>query len=174
VANAWQKVEIPLSTLGVDGRADISYLQFSDWSGFGAATFYLDDIMLTTAKSLTAMDVYGDRAVNLTPQIQITKGGFVLNRRTNRYVQTVVVKNTGATPVTGPVYLIVDGLSANTTLANSAGGTWTELPTGSPYVQVSSGTLAANGQVSVTLEFTVPSAGGITYDARVISGGANP
>ncbi|HLP08407.1 MAG TPA: cellulase family glycosylhydrolase [Opitutaceae bacterium] len=174
VANTWQKIEIPLSSLGVAGRANITGVSFRHFRGEAGPTFYIDDVVLTTAKSLTAMDVYGDRAVNPNPQIQITKGGFVLNRRTNRYVQTVVVKNTGATPVTGPLYLIVDGLSANTTLANSKGSTWTELPTGSPYVQVGSGGLAANSQISVTLEFTVPSAGGITYDARVISGGANP
>ncbi|HLP08165.1 MAG TPA: cellulase family glycosylhydrolase [Opitutaceae bacterium] len=174
VANTWQKVEVSLRSLGVDGSSNISRVLFQDWSGGDAPTFYIDDIVLTTAKASTSMDVYADPAVNMTPQVQITKGGYVLNRRTNRYVQTVVVKNTGSTPVTGPVYLVLDSLSANTTLSNSSGKTNVELPTGSPYVQVTSGALAANTQVSVSLEFTVPASGGITYDARLLTDGATP
>ncbi|HLP08172.1 MAG TPA: cellulase family glycosylhydrolase [Opitutaceae bacterium] len=174
VANTWQKIEIPLNTLGVAGRADINHIQFSDWSGSGAATFYLDDVMLTTAKSLTAMDVYGAPTPNVAAPLGVTKQGFSLNRRTNRMVQQVKIQNPGATPITGPVYLVLDSLSANTTLANAAGKTSTFVPSNSPYVLVSSGNLAAGSTVTVTLEFTVPTSGGITYDARILSDGTTP
>ena len=171
VANTWQKVEIPLTSFGIDGAADISGFLFQDWSGGDQPTVYLDDIALSTAQSTAVMDVAG--AVPAAP-LSITKGGFTLNRRTNRMVQTVTIRNTSGSTVTGPICLVLDSLSANTTLANAGGTTGVAVPTGSPYVLVSSGSLAPLATATVTLEFTVPASGGITYDARTVSGGSAP
>jgi aryl-phospho-beta-D-glucosidase BglC (GH1 family) len=174
VANTWQKVEIPLNSFGVAGLSNLTHVYFQNWSSSTAPTFYLDDIMFTTAKSTAAMDVYGAPTPNVAAPLKVTKQGFSLNRRTNRMVQKVQIQNPGATPITGPVYLVLDSLSENTTLANAAGTTSTFVPSKSPYVLVSSGNLAANSSVTVTLEFTVPTSGGITYDARILSDGTAP
>jgi hypothetical protein len=170
-ANTWQKVEIPLTSFGIDGASDISGFLFQDWSGGDQATIYLDDIALSTAQSTSVMDIAGSVP---TAPLSITKGGFTLNRRTNRMVQTVTVRNTSGSTVTGPIYLVLDSLSANTTLANAGGTTGLAVPSGSPYRQVTAGTLAPQASVTVTLEFTVPTSGGITYDARTVSGGNAP
>ena len=170
VANTWQKVEVSLASLGVQGRTDIDHFYFQDWSGGGAATFYLDDIKLTTAYPSTAMVLTG--TANGPTPFSITRSGFTLNRRTNRMVQTVTVRNTSSNTVTGPTYLVLDSLSSNTILANATGTTSKLVPTGSPYVQVTAGSLAPQASVSVSLEFTVPASGGITYDARTSSGSA--
>jgi aryl-phospho-beta-D-glucosidase BglC (GH1 family) len=170
VANTWQKVEIPLSDLGVEGSSDISGFYFQDWSGGDQPTVYLDDISLSPAFASTARQITGVASVS-TP-FSITRSGFSRNRRTNRMVQTVTVRNTSASWVTGPIYLILDSLSANTTLASATGATSTLVPTGSPYVQVTAGSLAPQASVAVTLEFTVPDTGAITYDARAVSGSA--
>ncbi len=106
--------------------------------------------------------------------LSITRSGYTLNRRTNQMVQTVTVKNSGATAVTGPVYLVLDSLSTNTSLANAAGTTSNVIPTGSPYVSVSSGNLAAGASVVVSLSFTVPASGGITYNPRTLTDGTTP
>jgi hypothetical protein len=171
VANTWQKFEISLAALGVQGRTDIDHIYFQDWSGSDAPTFYLDDIKLTTAYASTAMVLTGTPDQPTSP-FSITRSGFTLNRRTNRMVQTVTVKNTSANTVTGPTYLALDYLSSNTTLANA----FDIAPTGMPYVQVSAGSLAPQASVKVTLEFTVPATGtgGITYDARIVLNGTNP
>jgi len=66
LANEWMKVEIPLSSLGVDGSADITGFFFQDWSGGNQPTFYLDDILLTTAQTTAVMDIYGASAPIIT------------------------------------------------------------------------------------------------------------
>lgn len=168
LANTWQKFEISLAALGVQGRADLDHIYFQDWSGSDAPTFYVDDIKLTTAYPSTAMVVSG--TPNVPTPFSITRSGFSLNRRTNRMVQTVTVKNMSANTVTGPIYLSLDALSSNTTLTNA----YDVAPTDRPYVQVSAGALAPQASVKVTLEFTVPAAGGITYDARIPTNGLSP
>ncbi|PTY08457.1 alpha-L-arabinofuranosidase [Opitutaceae bacterium EW11] len=120
--------------------------------------------------SATVIALAADPATN----ISINRGGYVVNRRTNRVVQSVTIKNSGAAPITGPVYLALDGLSTNTSLANSAGATSQTTPTGSPYVLVTASTLAPNASVTVSLQFTVPASGGITYTPRAIVTGGTP
>jgi hypothetical protein len=105
---------------------------------------------------------------NPATELSLKYNGFVLNRRTNRVVQTVSVKNKGTEPIVGPIYLALDGLSSNTALANAAGATSRTLPTGSPYVLVTQSGLAPNASATVALEFMPPSSGGITYTARAI------
>lgn len=105
--------------------------------------------------------------------VTVSRGGFVYNRRTNRMVQQVTLANATGATIKGPVRLALDDLSSNTSLANSAGVT-IYAPSGSPYIVASSGDLAAGATVSVTLEFTYPTSGGITYTARTIVGAVTP
>jgi Glycosyl hydrolase family 26/Carbohydrate binding module (family 35) len=107
------------------------------------------------------------------PTMNVTRTGFVLNRRTGRVSQQVTVTSLSTTPLRGPVYLALDGLSSNTTLVNN-GGTTTSAPAGSPYVWVSNADLAPGGTLTVSLEFTNPASGGITYTPRPITGVAAP
>jgi hypothetical protein len=104
------------------------------------------------------------------PALTVVRGGYVLNRRTNKITQNVSVQNTGTSAVVGPIYLVLDTLSVNTALTNSAGVTANTPPLGSPYVLTSSGILAAGASVSFSLEFAVPASGGITYTTRVLAG----
>lgn len=105
---------------------------------------------------------------------QITRGSFVLNRRAGTFTQTVTVTNTGSTPITGPIQLALDNLSSGTTLTNATGITAHNAPNGSPYITVTGADLAAGASATVTLQFTVPASGGITYSARTITGTATP
>jgi hypothetical protein len=170
-ANTWQKVEISLSSLGVDGSSDISGFYFQNWTGSDEPTFYIDDIHLSPLQSTSILDVLGS-AAPISP-LTITKSGFTLNRRTNQMVQTVTISNPTSSAINGPSYLVLDSLSANTTLANAAGTTQYIVPAGSPYILISSTALAPQQSISVSLAFTVPAAGGITYNARVLSGSSN-
>jgi endoglucanase len=172
VANTWTKVQIPLSALGVEGSSNITGFYFQDWSGTSEGTFYLDDIALSTSVAPNDFVVTG--TVPPASPLTITRSGFTLNRRTNRMVQTVTVSNPTGSAVNGPVYLVIDMLSSNTTLANAAGKTSTVVPTGSPYVVASASGLAAGASVNVALEFTVPAYGTISYTPRTLSNGVAP
>lgn len=172
VANTWTKVQIPLTALGVEGASDISGLYIMDWSGSGDPTYYLDDISLSTTVAPNDLVVTG--SIPEASPLTITKGGFTLNRRTNTIVQTVTITNSTANAISGPIYLVLDSLSATTSLTNATGTTSMALPTGSPYITASNGGLAANASVTVSLQFAVPAYGSISYVARTLSGGANP
>jgi|GEM_PF-945928 len=114
--------------------------------------------------SATVITLGLDPATSLTLQ----RSGYTLNRRTNRVVQTVTVTNTGSSEVPGPVYLALGDLSSNTALANAAGMTSRVAPMSSPYVLVSNSSIAAGASVTVVLEFTPPSSGGVSYTPRAV------
>ncbi|MDB6172980.1 MAG: putative outer rane adhesin like protein [Chthoniobacteraceae bacterium] len=105
--------------------------------------------------------------------ITVTRSGFVLDRRTNTFVQTDKLTNTSASTIPGPLYLVLDSLSANATLPERAGNIISVAPTGSPYVQVvgPAGSLAPGASVSTVLGFANPTRAGITYTTRVLAGG---
>ncbi|MDB6151868.1 MAG: putative outer rane adhesin like protein, partial [Chthoniobacteraceae bacterium] len=105
--------------------------------------------------------------------ITVTRSGFVLDRRTNTFVQTDKLTNTSASAIPGPLFLVLDNLSANATLPERAGNIISVAPTGSPYVQVvgPAGSLAPGASVSTALGFANPTRAGITYTTRVLAGG---
>jgi hypothetical protein len=91
------------------------------------------------------------------PVVAVSPSGYVLNRRTNSLAQTVTVTNMLASAISNPVYLEIDGLSANTSLKNAAG----TAPDGSPYILVSSSGLTPGSAATVTLQFANPASGSI-------------
>ena len=112
-------------------------------------------------------------ATNISPQVTVDRGGFRLDRKTGRYVQTIKIKNTSASAIQGPVVLALDMLSSTATLFNANGMTTCAAPLGSPLRSVNVGSdnvLSRKENASVTLEFTNPSNSGITYTTRVLAG----
>lgn len=128
----------------------------------------------TNTSFFVGADMAPQPAANIvTGTMSVTRSGFVLNRRTGRVTQQVSISSNSTVPLTAPIYLALDSLSSNTTLANSA-GTTVNAPAGSPYVLVSNSDLAPGASLNVSLEFTAPSSGGITYTPRALSGVASP
>ena len=109
---------------------------------------------------------------NVFTNLDIERGGYTVNHRTNTVTQTVTVTNRDTAAAAGPVQLVLDNLSSNTTLKNAA-GTTANNPPASPYITVSSGNLAPGATAAVTLQFTLPASGGVTYSARTVTG-SNP
>ncbi len=172
VANTWTKAEIQLSVLGVEGWSDISRLIFQNFSGSAAPTYYIDDIKFTSAQASNIVFIDG---AQLSPNtLSVKRGGFALNRRTRSFVQRVMITNTGAENVFGPIYLALDDLSSNTSLVNADGTTLESAPIDSPYILLTEGTIEPGASVNAVLQFTMPSSGGITYSTRTIVGGENP
>lgn len=134
-------------------------------NGGGDHAVDFDNVRLTSAPVAILPTV--------TAGIVLAKGGIALNRRTNRWVQTNTLTNTTLSPIAGPLYLVLDGLSVTATLANGAGVSTNVAPLGSPYVQVlgSGGSLAPGASVSAILEFFNPTRSGILYTGRILSGG---
>ena len=104
-------------------------------------------------------------------QVQVIRSGFGYNFATQRFVQTVTLKNLSASILAGPLSLVLDNLSSNATLFSPSGTTACAAPAGSPFIN-SSGNLNPGASVSVTLQFMNPSRAGITYATRVLAGSA--
>ncbi|BCU77541.1 hypothetical protein [Luteolibacter sp. LG18] len=101
-------------------------------------------------------------------------GGIVRDRRTGLYAQQVTITNNNAGPLAGPFFLALDGLSANASLSNAGGTTSVYAPLGAPYIAVPGSTLAPGASAIVSLQFTNPSNGAITYTARLLNSAPTP
>src|SRR6266487_1359696 len=103
-------------------------------------------LVLTTAPQAATQDI--------TSQFAITRSGFVLNRTTNTFDQTVTLKNIAGVPIPGPIAAVLSGLPSTVTLANKTGQT----SDGKPYVNpMSPGSLLqSGGTLSFVLKFANP------------------
>src|SRR5436190_23998353 len=103
-------------------------------------------LVLTTASLAETLDI--------TSQFAITRSGFLLNRTTNTFDQTVTLKNISGAPVPGPIAAVLSGLPSTVTLANRTGQT----PDGKPYVNPMSpgSVLQSGGTLSFVLKFANP------------------
>lgn len=108
---------------------------------------------------------------DVTAQLSLTFGSFVLDPVTNHFKQAVTLFNTSSQPTVGPVSLVLDGLTAGVKLVNATGTTLQQTPAGSPFVDVALGdnVLGAGEAFVVVLEFDSPTAA-IAYTARVLAG----
>jgi len=139
-------------------------------SGFknGKIAFQFDEFAILVASPVCASDV--------SSQVTVSRSGFRLNRATNQFVQQVTLTNSTGGPISGPMQLVIENLSSDATLANGSGVSACVAP-GSPVVNVSLGSgnsLAAGASVILTLSFSDPSLGGITYGTAVIGGAGIP
>ena len=92
------------------------------------------------------------------------KSGLVFNRVTQNYTGTITVKNTGASPVTGPIYVFLNGLPAGVTVFNAAGAS-----NGVPYLSTA-GPIAAGASVSLPVQFKLTTPVTVSYTTSVFAG----
>ncbi len=126
---------------GTDGR---SYSVQKSWSNAAAAC--IASLPVTTSRSV-----------------------WTYNRAANAYQQNVVVTNTSASTITGPISLIISS-PVGGTVKTKTGTTATILPAGSAYVNFA-GNLAGNTSLTIPVSFTQTVSGAtISYDLRVVAG----
>lgn len=117
-------------------------------------------------------DLFVDGAIPAPASYSVTAGNFEADPDTQHVLQVVHIRNNGSTPVSAPLFLALDNLSAGATLFNADGTTSVLAPLGSPYVSVpvgDDGILRPHEVKTVTLEFLDPAAAPITYAARMLS-----
>jgi hypothetical protein len=152
----WRKGGTDLELGGAASGVTTSSLTLT---GVKMADAGLYDCVVTNPQGSTTS---GGATLTVNSPLSITRGGFLFNRRTNQMTQVVTLKNIAPHPTSAPFHLVLDALSANTTLVNASGLT----AGGSPYVTAVTGPLAPGAAVTVTLQFTVPASGSITYNPR--------
>ena len=107
--------------------------------------------------------------VNVTGDLSVKYGGFVYNRTTRQFTQTLTITNISGSAITGPIELVLLNLE-NATLVNRS-GTYQ----GSPYITVlSTGSLGIGQSVTITLVFTDPTLATISYTPEFLAGPIPP
>jgi hypothetical protein len=123
------------------------------------------------ATSNDLSDLFLSGAIPAPASASVTGEGFVFHRNTQTYSQVVHIRNDGTSTIPEPLWLVLDNLSVNATLANPDGTTAVLAPLGNPYVSVpvgGDGTLHPHESKTVHLEFFNPSGDPITYATRVL------
>jgi hypothetical protein len=121
---------------------------------------------VATVNDLSDLFVAG--TIPAPANLSVTQGGFFVNPFTHNVQQTVHVTNNGNTPVNGPIFLALDGLSGGT-LLNSDGTTQVLAPLGSPFVRAGGDFLFPHSSETVELIFQDPGDAPITYTARALN-----
>ncbi len=137
--------------------------------------FILTPIYMISEKASDVILADHGSATDVTHQVSVTRGGFRRDRATGRYLQEVTLTNTGGSPISGPVSLVLDGLSGNASLFGAASVTSTLAPLGSPFLDVDPGgndILSPGESITVVLEFVNPADTAIDYlyGVRVLAG----
>ncbi len=119
----------------------------------------------------TVFELFQPATGNVTSDLAVKLGGFVYNRATRQFSQSITITNTGAEPIAGPIELLLLNLK-NATLANQTGVTQTQ---GDPYITVLSGGLLGVGQsLTITLFFIDPTLAPITETPEFLAGPIPP
>jgi len=137
-------------------------------------TWYISSDQAHYTTGITSSQVEGGQIFvvhELAPEnnVQVTRTGYVRDRRTGTYSQMITLTNNNATTLPGPIYLVLDGLASNGTLTSQTGVTTVYDPQGSPYIQVSGSALAAGASLTVTLQFSNPSGAALSWTDRVLN-----
>ncbi len=129
----------------------------------------------TGSESFT-LDAAGDIAFlaptcasNVNAAVGVLRSGYSYSPILKRYGQTVELTNTSGSAITGPISLVLEGLSGNASLLNASGKTTCTAPVGSPYVAIA-GPLAAGASTTVVLQFSDPTNAAISYTSSVLAG----
>ncbi|EDY18038.1 phosphoesterase [Chthoniobacter flavus Ellin428] len=125
-------------------------------------------------QSLNQRDASAPTFADVFTALDIARGPFAVNQRARIITQAVTITNRGSVPMQGPVQLVLDNLSAGTALNNKTGVTVNNAPNGSPYITAATGSIAPGASVTVSLQFAMPSSGGVNYYARTVTGTTNP
>jgi predicted extracellular nuclease len=113
---------------------------------------------------VVSLNLAGSTA-DVSANVKMVQSTLKGNLITGKFTGTVTITNTSGAAINGPLQLRLDGLPANVSLDNRSG-----ISNGAPYITVSSGSLAAGAQLTVTTTFSNPSKAQITYTPTLISG----
>ena len=106
------------------------------------------NLAMATPQALQ-LNLTGHASSNISSQVSIVKGGLSYNSVKHVGSQTVTIKNTSGTAITGPIQLVLSGLPNTMTAANNA-GTYQN----NPYWTATGSILNAGASVQITVQFS--------------------
>jgi hypothetical protein len=163
-----------LAVVSLDSAGQARYILASPGPGSHTITavYSGDDVHSGNSASSTITVPDAPTVTDVSSRVAVTRSGFTFNRATGTFFQTLTIRNTSSTAITGPISLVLEGLPAGVRLVNASGTTQNVGQPGSPYVDLlgPDGVLAPGATLTVVLEFDNPRKVGITYTTRVLAG----
>ncbi len=157
---------------GVRFGASTTGFTFDNSAGLGSTTLPLPLVSTVSVAGVHGAFLAVDGAETGSPgtiagptdNIQLTRSGYVRDRRTGTYAQQLTLTNVSVNAVAGPLSLVLGNLSAGVSLANATGTLG-----GSAYILVpgAGAGLAGGASTTVILQFTNPANTAITYTPQV-------
>lgn len=112
----------------------------------------------TISRAVSAQDV--------TAQTRVEKTGLIYSRATRQFIATVRVTNQGASPLSGPLHVVFNGLGPGIQLVNRTGFLGS-----APYLTLpNSSSVMPGATVTATVTFTNSSPSYITFAPAVFAG----
>jgi hypothetical protein len=177
IPNASYRVELFANPAGTgQGKTYLGFVTVTtDASGNGSFSFTPASAVAAGSEiTATATDPGGNTSefsapetvrTDVTAALSVKYGGFVFNRSTRLFSQTLTITNTSGSAITGPIVLVLQNLK-NAALVNQS-GTFQ----GNPYVTIlAGGSLGAGQSLTVTLFFSDPTFAAISYTAEFLAG----
>jgi hypothetical protein len=117
-------------------------------------------------------DLFKDGVIPTVPVVTVDAGPQVRKPHTQEVSQVVRIKNEGTTDIPGPLYLVLDNLSAGVSVDGADGATSVLAPLGSPYIQIGDAgddnVIHPHQTIVVKLNFLSASSAPIRYTTRVL------
>jgi hypothetical protein len=117
-------------------------------------------------------DLFKDGVIPEVPVVNVDPGVQVHKPHSQEVSQVVHIKNEGTTDIPGPLYLVLDNLSANGALVDADGTTTVLAPLGSPYVQIGEAgddnVIHPHQTKVVKLQFLDTTSAPVTYTTRLL------
>ncbi len=132
----------------------------SDHAGNIEATHALPDARTLVIRS-DLMDVTDQLNVLVSPVEPLRAKGI--------YEQSVRLTNTGG-KITGPISVVLEGLSSKVSVTVVSGTTSTVAPAGSPYIDLPTANLAPGATAYLLIRFTAASKSDVSFAVRVLAG----
>ncbi len=156
---------LPMVYAGGSPNSSVNY-EFTASGTFPAgdqnivATFQSSDPATANASG-SVVEVVKEPEVVTTPPNDTTVVSF--SNRKHVVKETLEVRGTSKTAVQGPFFLAIENLNPQITLVNATGHTTSYQPLGTPYVELTAGSISKKRGARVTLLFDDPFPGKVSF-----------
>ncbi len=132
-----------------------------------AGVFYASVTLTDNTGNVVTAPLVDTVEPDVTSQVKAVGSGLVYDPGTGKFVGQLAITNVSATDISGPLYVVLDGLPAGVALTSSAAIDGN----GDPLIEIDQSKLSAGGSLApLELAFSDPSRVPISYSVRVFDG----
>jgi hypothetical protein len=149
-------------TVSVNANGSFTYTPTTGYTGTDSFTYTANDGTVASNVATVSLSVLGD----VSNEVSISQGPFGRDSSPGMWSATMYVYNTSGSTISGPIQVLFTNLAPGVAMVNNT-GTYQN----SPYITVTTGTLAPGASAGVVLQVYNPARTDVTYTPVTYSGG---